>query len=229
MEKALDMARGLLAEFMEFLMHPVSKVTEIAPKENIKRGFIKGLIIAFVLSVTSVLATIRTIYIYNDTSIKDIDDNIEQLNPIVSIIRTFGIYILVILTVAMVLFAISKIVKNQKALPYTLSMTVNSATVLTVAAVIALALSFWTPLSVLVITLASLHSGLTLLVSYISSLNASTDKLVLAAVIVLTVIGIILSIINMIKYDKKLSEYSNEKFGSKTQYGDVQYFKYNKS
>lgn len=226
MEKVLDIAKGLLAGFIEFLMHPVSKVTEIVQKEDIKKGAIKGAIIALVLSIVSVLATIRSIFItYTKSSTRD--DYIEELNPILSILRTFGIYILVILAFAFVLFIISKLVKDQKSLPYTLSMTVNSAVILTVGSVLALALSFWTPLSVLVITVASLHSGLTLIISFMSSLtNVNTDKLVLVSAVIITLVGIVLAIINIIKYDKKLSAYGNEKFNEKTQFSDVSYYKY---
>lgn len=221
MEKVLDIARGLLAGFVEMLMHPVSRVTEIVQRENIKKGAIKGAIIAIVLSITSVLATIRTIYISNTRTVYR-EDYIEQFNPVLSILRTFGVYLLVILAVALVLFAISKLVRDQKSLPYTLSMTVNSSVVLTVGAVLALALSFWTPLSVLVIALASLHSGLTLIVSFMSSLsNVDTDKLVLVTVTTLIIVEIILSIINMIKYDQKLTDYADGSFGAKTQYSDI--------
>lgn len=225
MEKVLDIAKGLLAGFVELLMHPVSKVTEDVQKEDIKKGAIKGAIISLVLSIVSVLATIRAIFISNSkSSVRD--SYIEELNPILSILRTFGIYILVILAVAIVLFVISKLVKDQKSLPYTLSMTVNSSVVLTVGAVLALALSFWTPLSVLVITITLLHSVLTLIVSFVSSLaNISTDKLVLVSATILTLVGVILAIISMIKYDEKLSAYADGKFSEKTQIGDVYYYK----
>lgn len=225
MEKALDIAKGLLAGFVEFLLHPVSKVTETVQREDIKKGAIKGAIVALILSIVSVLATIRSIFLaYTRTSIRD--SYVEELNPILSILRTFGIYILVILAFALVLFIISKLVKDQKSLPYTLSMTVNSAVILTVGSVLALALSFWTPLSVLVITLASLHSGLTLIISFMSSLtNVNTDKLVLVSAVVLTIVGIVLMIISMIKYDQKLSNYTDGKFSEKTQFSDVVYYK----
>ena len=63
MEKVLDIAKGLLAGFVELLTHPVSKVTGNAPKEDIKNSAIKGAIIALVLAIASVLATIRSIFI----------------------------------------------------------------------------------------------------------------------------------------------------------------------
>lgn len=224
MEKVLDIAKGLLAGFVELLTHPVSKVTGNAPKEDIKNSAIKGAIIALVLAIASVLATIRSIFIsYSKTSTRD--DYIEELNPIFSILRTFGVYILVILAVAIVLFIISKLVKDEKSLPFTLSMTVNSFTVVTVGAVLALVLSFWTPLSILVITLTSLHSLLTLVVSFMSSLSVNTDKLVLVSAVILTLVGVVLAIITMIKYDLKLSVYADGKFGEKTQISDVSFYK----
>lgn len=226
MEKVLDIAKGLFAGFLEILTHPVSKVTETVQKEDIKKGAIKGAIIALVLSIVSVLATIRAIFIaYSKSSTRD--NYIEELNPILSILRTFAIYIVVILAVAIVLFIISKLVKDQKSLPYTLSMTVNSSVILTVGAVLALALSFWTPLSVLVITLALLHSLLTLIVSFVSSLsNINTDKLVIITTVILTFVGIVLAIISLIKYDQNLSVYADGKFSEKTQLSDVSYYKY---
>ena len=226
MEKVLDIVKGLLTGLVEFILHPVSKVTETVQKEDIKKGAIKAAIISLVLSITSVLATIRTIYINNSKS-SDREDAIEALNPLLSILRTFGIYIVLIIAVALVLFIISKLVKDQKSLPYTLSMTVNSSITLTVGAVLALALCFWTPLSVLVITLFSLHSFITLVVSFMSSLsNVDTDKLVIISAVILTIVGIVLTIISMIKYDQTLSGYSDDIFGGKTQYSDVQYFAY---
>ena len=55
MEKVLDIVKGLLTGLVEFILHPVSKVTETVQKEDIKKGAIKAAIISLVLSITSVL------------------------------------------------------------------------------------------------------------------------------------------------------------------------------
>ena len=221
MEKVLDIVKGLFAGLVEFIMHPVSKVTEIVQREDIKKGAIKAVILAAVLAIVNVLSTIRVIHIYNTKSSMK-DAYMEALNPFVALLKSFGIYLLIIVAVALVLFVISKLVKDQKSLPYTLSMTVNSAVVYAVGITLGLVLSFWTPLSVLVITLASLHSGLTLLVTFMSSLsNVNTDQLVLVAAVVLIVVSVILALIDIIANDKKLSSYADSEFSSTTQYNDL--------
>lgn len=221
MEKVLDIAKGLLAGFVELVMHPVSKVTETVQKEDIKKGAIKAVILAAVLAVVNVLSTIRVIHIFNSkNSVKEA--YMEALNPLVAILKSFAIYLVAIIAVALVLFIISKLVKDQKSLPYTLSMTVNSAVVYTVGYTLALALSFWTPLSILVITIASLHSGITLLVSFMSSLtNVNTDQLVIVATVVLIAVSIILAIVNLITDDVKLSDYADGKYSAETEYSDL--------
>ena len=65
MEKVLDIVKGLFAGLVEFIMHPVSKVTEIVQREDIKKGAIKAVILAAVLAIVNVLSTIRVIHIYN--------------------------------------------------------------------------------------------------------------------------------------------------------------------
>ncbi len=221
MEKVLDIAKGLLAGFVELLMHPVSKVTETVQKEDIKKGAIKAVIVAAVLAIVNVLSTIRVIHIFNSkSSVRDA--YMEALNPVVAILKTFAIYLVAIAVIALVLFIISKLVKDQKSYPYTLSMTVNSAVVYTVGYTLALILSFWTPLSILILALASLHSGITLIVSFMSSLtNVNTDKLVLVATIVLMVVIVVLAIANLVTDDVKLSDYADSKFSGRTQYSDL--------
>lgn len=221
MEKVLDIVKGLFAGFVELLMHPVSKVTEAVQKEDIKKGAIKTAIIAAVLAIVNVLSTIRVIHIANSKS-KVREAYMDALNPILSILKMFVIYILAIIVIALILFVISKLVKDQKSLPCTLSMTANSAIVYTVGLTLGLILSFWTPLSILVIGIASLHSGLTLAISFISSLsNVNTDSLVLVAVTVFMVVSIIMAIINLITKDVKLSDYADNKYKANTQYSDL--------
>lgn len=221
MEKVLDIVKGLFAGFVELVMHPVSKVTETVQKEDIKKGAIKAAIIAAVLAVVNVLSTIRVIHIYNSKS-KVKEAYMEALNPFVAILKSFAIYLVAIIAVALVLFIISKLIKDQKSLPYTLSMTVNSAVVYTVGMTLALVLSFWTPLSVIVLTIASLHSGITLIVSFVSSLtNVNTDQLVIVSTVVLLAVSVILAIVTLITDDIKLSSYADSKFSAETQYSDL--------
>ncbi len=226
MEKVLDILKGLLAGFVELIMHPVSKVTETVQKEDIKKGAIKAVILAAVLAVVNVLSRIRIIHIFITTS-KAKDSAMDDLNAFVTILKMFGIYLLIIAAIALVLFIISKLVKDQKSFPYTLSMTVNSGIVYTVGATLGLILSFWTPLSILVISIAALHSGLTLLVSFMSSLaNVDTDRLILVAVVVLAIVAIVVAIISMIKDDVKLSSYADSKYSEMTKdskYHTVEY------
>lgn len=221
MEKVLDVVKGLFAGFVELLTHPVSKVTEHVQKEDIKKGAIKAVILAAVLSIVNVLSTIRAIHIKNSSS-KMIDAYMEALNPIVAILKTFAIYLVAIIVIALILFVISKLVKDQKSFPYTLSMTVNSAIVYTVGYTLALALSFWTPLSVVVFGIASLHSGLTLVVSFMSSLtNVNTDKLVLVSAVVLFIVALVLALVELITDEVKLNDYADSEYVSNTQYSDL--------
>ena len=221
MEKVLDIVKGLFAGFVELLMHPVSKVTEAVQKEDIKKGAIKAAIIAAVLAIVNVLSTIRVIHIKNSTS-KIRDAYMEALNPFLSILKMFAIYLLAIIVVALILFIISKLVKDQKSLPYTLSMTVNSAIIYTVGLTLGLILSFWTPLSILVIGIASLHSGLTLVISFVSSLSSvDTDSLVLVTVVVLMAVSIVMAIINLVTKEVKLNDYADNKYMNNTQYSDL--------
>lgn len=221
MEKVLDVVKGLLAGFVDLLMHPVSKVTEAVQREDIKKGAIKAAIIAAVLSIVNVLSTIRAIHI-NISKTRTREAYIEALNPILSILKMFAIYLLAIIVIALILFIISKLVKDQKSLPYTLSMTANSMIVYTVGLTLGLILSFWTPLSILVIGIASLHSGLTLAISFISSLsNVNTDQLVLVGVVVFMAVSIIMAIINLVTKEVKLNDYANSSFTSNTQYSDL--------
>lgn len=221
MEKVLDIVKGLFAGFVELLMHPVSKVTEAVQREDIKKGAIKAAIVAGVLAIVNVLSTIRAIHIAESkNSVREA--YMEALNPVLSIFKMFAIYLLAIIAVALILFIISKLVKDQKSLPYTLSMTANSAIVYTVGLTLALILSFWTPLSILVIAIASLHSGLTLAISFVSSLSSvNTDTLVIVTVTVLMAVSIIMTIINLVTKDTDLNKYANSKYNSNTQYSDL--------
>lgn len=221
MEKVLDIAKGLFAGFIELLMHPVSKVTETVQKEDIKKGAIKAAIIAAVLAIVNVLSTIRVIHIANSRS-RVREAYMEALNPFLSILKMFAIYLLAIIVVALILFVISKLVKDQKSLPYTVSLTANSAIVYTVGLTLGLILSFWTPLSILVIGIASLHSGLTLLISFVSSLsNVDTDSLVLVTVTVLMAVSIVMTIINLVTKEVKLNDYADNEYKANTQYSDL--------
>lgn len=221
MEKVLDIAKGLFAGFVELLMHPVSKVTETVQKENIKKGAIKAAIIAAVLAIVNVLSTIRVIHIANSKN-RVREAYMEALNPFLSILKMFAIYLLAIIVVALILFVISKMVKDQKSLPYTLSLTANSTIIYTVGLTLGLILSFWTPLSILVIGIASLHSGLTLLISFVSSLsNVDTDNLVLVTVTVLIAVSIVMTIINLVTKEVKLNDYADSKYMTNTQYNDL--------
>lgn len=220
MEKVLSVLKGFLAGFVEIVTHPITKVTDTVQKEDIKKGAIKAVILAAVLSITNVLATIRAIHIFQTQS-KIIDAYMEALNPIVSILKMFGIYLLTIAAIALVLFIIAKMLKDQKSFPYVLSMTVNSGAVFAVGGVLGLLFCFWTPLAMLFITLGALHSGITLVVSFMSSLsNVDTDKLVLVTTIVLIVVLLITSIIYLISHDTKLSDYMDSKYSEKTQLND---------
>lgn len=220
MEKVLSVLKGFLAGFVEIVTHPITKVTDTVQKEDIKKGAIKAVILAAVLSITNVLATIRAIHIHITTS-KFVDAYMDALNPIVSILKMFGIYLVAIAGVAAVLFVIAKMLKDQKSFPYTLSMTVNSAVVYAVGGVLGLIFCFWTPLSMLFITLGALHSGITLVVSFMSSLsNVDTDKLVLVSTVVLVVVMLIMSIVYLISHDRSLNSYMDEKYGKSTQLND---------
>ncbi len=221
MEKVLDIVKGLLAGFVELVMHPVSKVTEAVQREDIKKSAIKAAIIAAVLAIVNVLSTIRVIHIANSKS-RVREAYMEALNPVLSILKMFAIYLLAIIAVALILFIISKLVKDQKSLPSTLSMTANSAIVYTVGLTLGLILSFWTPLSILVIGIASLHSGLTLVVSFVSSLSSvNTDSLVLVTVVVLMAVSIVMAIINLVTKEVKLNDYADSKYMTNTQYSDL--------
>lgn len=217
----MDIVKGIFLGFVELVTHPISKVTETVQKEDIKKGAIKTLILALVLAIVNVLATIRVIHIYQTKS-RYKEAYMEALNPFLAILKSFGIYLLIIVAVALVLFIIAKLVKDQKSFPYTLSMTVNSGVVYAVGLTLGLILSFWTPLSVIVITIASLHSGLTLLISFMSSLSSvNTDKLVLVAVVVLVIVSILVAVINIIVKDLKVNSYADSKYSSTTQYSDL--------
>lgn len=218
MEKVLDIVKGIFAGFIDLLIHPISKVAETVQSENIKKGAIKAVILSAVLSVVNVLSRIRIIHIaFNTNSLRE--NAMEELNPMLAILKMFGLYLLIIIAIALVLFVISKAVRDQKSLPYTLSMTVNSLAVYAVGATLALALSFWTPLSALVLGITTLHSVITLVVAFISSLTSvDTDKLVLVAAVVLMIFGIIVSIIRMISTSTSLSNYTDSKYSSSTMY-----------
>lgn len=221
MEKVLGVLKGFLAGFVELVTHPITKVTDAVQKEDIKKGAIKAVILAAVLSLTNVLATIRAIHIGN-TKTKWINAYMDALNPMLSLLKMFGIYLLAIVAIALVLFIISKLVKDQKSFPYTLSMTVNSGAVYAVGGVLGLIFCFWTPLSMLFMTLGALHSGITLVVSFMSSLsNVNTDQLVLVTAVVLIIVSIIMVIIHLISHDTKLTDYMDSKFAAKTQYSDI--------
>lgn len=223
MEKVLSILKGFLAGFVDLLFHPVTKVSEMVQKENIKKGAIKAAVLALVLSITNVLATIRTLHItYTSSKIRSV--YIEALNPMLAILKTFGINLLIIAAISLVLFIISKIVKDQKSFPYTLSMTVNSGAVFAVASVLGLIFSFWTPLTMFVITLGVLHSAITLLVTFMSSLsNVNTDQLVIVAAVVLLIVSVAMFVIRVITKDLKFNGYADSLYRSKyTQQADIE-------
>lgn len=222
MEKVLDIAKGLLAGFVELVKHPVSRVTELVQKEDIKKGAIKTVIIAAIMSIASVLTTIRAIYV-NQTKSKYREAFMEELNPIVALFKNWGIYILGIAVVALVLFIIAKLVKDEKDYPYTLSMTVNSLVVYVVGMVLSLLLSFiWMPLSYIVITFASIYTLLTLALSFKESLtNVDSDKLVLVTTVMILIITVILAIVHIVTNEITLDSYAKSKFTATSDYSDL--------
>ena len=221
MDKVLNFLKGVFASFLDLLLHPVAKVTEIVQKEDMKKGAIKAAIFAFSLSIIKVLATVRAAHLaYTTSSVRD--RILEDFNPILAILKYFGLYLLAIAAIALILFAIAKLVKDSKPLPYTLSMTVNAGVVFVVGSLLGLIFSFWTPLAMLIIDIAVLHSGLTLIVTFISSLsNINTDKLVLVTTAILLVATIVLAIFKLITTDVDLNKYEDNNYINTTKLEDV--------
>lgn len=227
MEKVSNIAKNLLAGFLELLMHPVSKVTETVQKEDIKKGAIKGVILAFALALINVLAEIRTLRIMY-TKDRYFSNAVDAFRPVATLFKTFALNIVGIIVVALILFVIFKLVKDQKSITYTLSMVVNSAIVYAVALLISLVFAlipgvFGTTVATLFIAFGKTHACLTLLVSFMSSLtNVDTDKLILVAIVVFAVVGIISTIIHLITNEESLGDFTKRKYISSPEYYSVE-------
>lgn len=217
MEKVSNIAKNLLAGFLELLMHPVSKVTETVQKEDIKKGAIKGVILAFALALINVLSEIRVLRIIN-TKDRYFSNAVDAFRPIATLFKTFALNIVGIIVVALILFIIFKLVKDQKSIAYTISMVVNSAIVYTVILLIALIFAlipgvFGTTVASLLIALGKTHACLTLIVSFMSSLtNVDTDQLILVAIVVFAIVGIISTIIHLITTKEELGDFTKRKY-----------------
>lgn len=227
MEKVSNIAKNLFAGFLELLFHPVSKVTETVQKEDIKKGAIKGVILAFALALINVLAEIRTLRIVN-TKDRYFSNAVDAFRPIATLFKTFALNIVGIIVVALILFVIFKLVKDQKSIAYTLSMVVNSAIVYAVALLISLLFAlipgaFGTTIAVLFIALGKTHACLTLIVSFMSSLtNVNTDQLILVAIVVFAIVGIISTIIHLITKEDSLGDFTKRKYIYSPEYYSVE-------
>lgn len=227
MEKVSNIAKNLFAGFLELLFHPVSKVTETVQKEDIKKGAIKGVILAFALALINVLAEIRALRIMYSKD-KYFSNAVDSFRPIATLFKTFAFNIIGIIVVALILFVIFKLVKDQKPITYTLSMIVNSAIVYTVALLISLIFAlipgaFGTTVATLFIALGKTHACLTLIVSFMSSLtNVNTDQLVLVAIVVFAVVGITSTIIHLITTKVELGDFTKSKYIYSPEYYSVE-------
>lgn len=227
MEKVSNIAKNLFAGFLELLFHPVSKVTETVQKEDIKKGAIKGVILAFALALINVLAEIRALRIMYSKD-KYFSNAVDSFRPIATLFKTFAFNIIGIIVVALILFVIFKLVKDQKPITYTLSMVVNSAIVYTVALLISLIFGlipgvFGTTVATLFIALGKTHACLTLIVSFMSSLtNVNTDQLILVAIVVFAIVGIISTIIHLITNEESLGDFTKRKYMYSPEYYSVE-------
>ena len=74
-----------------------------------------------------------------------------------------------------------------------------------------------------IFTLGAFHTLLTLVISFMSSLsNVDTDKLVLAATVVLVVVAILVSLFQVMTHETKLGGYADAKYISNTQVSDLE-------
>lgn len=227
MEKVSNIAKNLFAGFLDLLFHPVSKVTETVQKEDIKKGAIKGVILAFALALINVLAEIRALRIIN-TKDRYFSNAVDAFRPVATLFKTFALNIVGIIVVALILFIIFKLVKDQKSITYTLSMVVNSAIVYTVVLLVSLIFGlipgvFGTGVASLLIAIGKTHACLTLIVSFMSSLtNVNTDQLILVAIVVFAIVGIISTIIHLITTKEELGDFTRRKYIYSPEYYSVE-------
>ena len=190
-----------LKAILEELKNPVTTIVEKSKTEDLKKGCIKGAILALIMSVVNIISTIMSIFskysskstLYKNYSASELWEKrwnaIGDAELFTAFIRSFVIYAICIAIFALILFIIAKLVKKQKDYAATLSMINTTMSVYVIAIILNLILSaIYAPLGLLVLFATMVYASFSLMSAFSMSLELEdTNKLVLVSTAVLTV------------------------------------------
>lgn len=202
------------------LLNPVTSTINSAKEEDLKKGAIKLAIISAVMSLVNVISTIASIFsrysskgfygsFYDKDTLKEKKwDAIKDAELFGAFFKVFLVVAAVIAVMALVLWIISKLVKNPKKYEETLSMINNFMITIVAGIVLKMLISLiYAPLGILVMIVISIYAGYTLIYSYRDSLEVeNTDKLVLVTTGVFTALIIVAIILLCAVTDISLSD-----------------------
>lgn len=209
-----------LQAILEELKNPVTTIVEKSKTEDLKKGCIKGAILALIMSVVGILSTVTSIISkYSSKSVwyKNYSsaelwekrwDAIGDAELFTTFIRSFVIYAVCIAIFALILFIIAKLVKKSKDYSATLSMVNTTLSVYVIAMILNLILSaIYAPLGLLVLYATMTYASFGLMSAFRISLELEdTNKLVLVSTAVLTVTVAIIYILIFAVLGNALSE-----------------------
>lgn len=198
-----------LKTILEELKNPVTTIVEKSKTEDLKKGCIKGAILALIMTVINIVSIIISIFSkysskstwYKNYSASELWekrwDAIGDAELFTTFIRSFVIYAICIAVFALILFIIAKLVKKQKDYAATLSMVNTTISVYVIAMILNLILSaIYVPLGLLVLFATTIYASFSLMSAFSMSLELEDpNKLVLVSTAVLTVTIVLIYVI----------------------------------